>query len=101
MKTHFLIWFLSMALAGMTAAQAPVDMSGYSRKNGASATVGNNQISVSWPVSEKDSGKISVNLEKGRPLLKSIGVTRSGMLHDIVTNVDPAFILTVGKRDLV
>jgi hypothetical protein len=101
MKIHLLLWSLAMAYAAMCVAQAPVDMSKYSRKNGASVMVSNNLILVSWPVSEKDSGKISVNLEKGRPLLGSIGVTRGGMLHDIVKDVDPAFILTVGRRDLV
>lgn len=101
MKKEFKILLLVLVASIHSIAQTPVDISGYSNKNGTKVITGNNAISVSWPISEKENGNIFIDLEKSKPLFKSIGLTREETVHNIARDIDPAFILTVGKRDLV
>lgn len=82
-------------------AQIPIDVSGYSNKSGTKVISKNNSLSVSWPVGDKENGRLNINLEKGKPLFESIDLIGDGKINNIVRNSDPAFILTVGKRDLI
>ncbi len=101
MKKELKMLLLLLIASVHSIAQTPVDISGYNNKNGTKVIIENNAISVSWIISEKENGNILIDLEKGKPLFKSIGLTREGTVHKIATDIDPAFILTVGKRDLV
>jgi len=52
-------------------------------------------------VGNKESGKIILNLDNKEPLFNSIEIVQKGITKEIVKNVDPVFLLTVGKRDLI
>lgn len=82
-------------------AQIRVDLDSFNRKNGASVKTARNTIEVSWPVDEKEKGKLVINLENKNPLFSSIGLTSNTVTKEIVKDIDPTFLLTVGKRDLV
>ena len=97
---YFLATYLLFNLAAVEA-QVPVSLKNFSNKNGAKVQVKNNKIFVSWPVSKEEKGQIILNLEKDKPLFNSIGLTQNKVLKEIINNVDPLFLLTVGKRDLV
>ncbi|MEJ7778845.1 MAG: hypothetical protein WKF68_04570 [Daejeonella sp.] len=81
-------------------AQVPVNLSGLHKKNGVKSEVKNALLSISWPVEGSERGKIVLDLEKDKPLLKSIQLSRSGAFTEIGTDLDPSFLLTVGKRTL-
>lgn len=82
-------------------AQVPVQMTGFNRNSGVSAITANNQLSVAWPTGVKEKGRLVISLEKDRPLFSSIDLIQNAGTRAVLKNVDPAFILTVGKRDLV
>ncbi|MBD2755144.1 CehA/McbA family metallohydrolase domain-containing protein [Spirosoma validum] len=99
MKQSLLILF---ALVGSFAgAQTPVNLSGYQKKNGTNVTKQGNNLVVSWPANGKETGKLVINLEQGKPLFNSIQLSQQGKSKEIAKALDPAFVLTVGKRDLI
>lgn len=81
--------------------QIPVSLENFNKKNGAAVQLKDNGIFVSWPVNKKDRGSILFNLSNGEPLFEKIDLANGLLLKTIVKNVDPVFILTIGKRDLV
>ncbi|MEJ7587862.1 MAG: hypothetical protein WKI04_09915 [Ferruginibacter sp.] len=95
------ITFLILITCISTNAQVKVDLSGLPRKHEAKALIKNNLLSISWPAGNKETCKIVIDLGNGKPLFNSIQLSRSGKLKEIGANLDPAFLLTVGKRDLV
>jgi hypothetical protein len=82
-------------------AQVSVDLKGFSKKSGASATAKGDLLTVSWPAGEKKTGRLVVDLSAGQPVVKSLSLQEGGKSHAIATGLDAAFLLTVGKRDLV
>ena len=78
-------------------AQQRITLNNFNKKNGAQVKVDSDQFTVSWPAGNNQRGQLVLNLNKSQALFKSIGLS-SG---PIVTDLDPVFLLTVGKRDLV
>ncbi|WP_460955697.1 CehA/McbA family metallohydrolase domain-containing protein [Spirosoma litoris] len=99
MKLRLLI--LAGLICQVAHAQLPVDLSGYQKKSGTSVTSQGNSLVVSWPTKGKETAKLVLNLDQAKPLFSSIQLTQQGKVHEIVKELDPAFVLTIGKRDLV
>ncbi|MGN6440088.1 MAG: hypothetical protein ACTHMM_26410 [Agriterribacter sp.] len=100
MKKNFLVVFL--ACASFCKAQLPVNMDQFNKKNGVRVAVEkNNLLSIKWPAGNKEYGQLVINLEKNAPLFKSIRLLKNGIIHEIAREADPAFWLTIGKRDLI
>lgn len=95
-----LFFFLSMAAVNLQA-QVPVDLKGFDKKSGVQATVGEAMLSIEWPAGNAETAKVSIDLNKTNPLIGSLGVGTKEKQYTIARNLDPAIILTVGKRDLV
>lgn len=95
-----LFFFLSMATVNLQA-QVPVDLKGFDKKSGVQATVGEAMLSIEWPAGNAETAKVSIDLNKTNPLIGSLGVGTKEKQYTIARNLDPAVILTVGKRDLV
>jgi hypothetical protein len=96
-----LILWLAVWMPEVLLGQVPVDVSQFSSRSGATVNTANNQIAVNWPINENKKGNIKINLDNAKPLFESIGLTTGAEVHTVIKNQDPAFILTVGKRDLV
>src|SRR5690348_15594733 len=96
-----LVTIILLFFQQVIAAQMPVDLKAFSKNNGAQVTVANEQLSVSWPVNKDTEGRIILNLSNNLSLIKSLGLTSNGTLAEIGKDLQPAFLLTVGKRDLV
>ncbi len=77
-------------------AQVAVDTKGYDSKNGSRLKVSGNVINVSWQAGQEGRGTLILDLQQGKPLLRSVRLK-----NEIVSNIDPVFLLSVGKRDLV
>lgn len=84
-------------------AQEGIDMSGYDKTSEAKIKVSGKEISITWPVNDNDTehGKLLLDMRKNKPLFTSIELSDRGSFKKIAANLDPAFILTIGKRDLV
>ncbi len=97
---HYIL-FLFIASFCTLQAQVKVDLKNFSKKNGASAVAKGNVLSVSWPAGQNRTGKLVFDLSARQPVFKSMELREGGKDHMIASGLDPAFILTVGKRDLV
>jgi len=98
LKTYILLALL--ILNSVTKAQTPVDFSEYNRDGETTVEINEKILTVSWPVSKNETGKILISLEEGKPLFSKIQMSRMGVFKEIAAGMNPAFILTVGKRDL-
>ncbi|QMU30012.1 CehA/McbA family metallohydrolase domain-containing protein [Adhaeribacter radiodurans] len=82
-------------------AQIPIDLTGIQKKSATQVTSTPNRLEVSWPAKANQKGKIILNLAPQSPLFTSIQLSQQGAFKEIAANLDPAFILTIGKRDLI
>ncbi len=76
--------------------QISVDTKAFSNLNGTEIKVSGKNLEVSWPVGNARRGELNLNLEQDKPLFQSVGLNKM-----IVRNLDPVFLLSVGKRELV
>ncbi len=97
-KIVLLLFFI---ICSMVKAQTPVDWSGYRKKNGTSVTKRGNSLEVNWPTVAQEKAKLVINLDQGQPLFTSVQVSQQGTLKEIASALQPAFVLTIGKRDLI
>lgn len=96
------ILFFLLSIAGtVLQAQVPVDLKGLDKKSGVQATVSGAMLHLEWPAGHAETGKVSIDLNKSNALIGSLGIGTSDRQYTIAQNLDPAIILTVGKRDLV
>ncbi len=84
-------WLLCTTLVH---AQKPVVVTTYDAKK-------DTLVTVVWSAGNGSAGALLLDLDNNRPLFKSIELSGKGFNKIIAQNLDPAFILTVGKRDLV
>src|SRR5688500_17131208 len=99
MKSTLSIIFLFIVLSSL--GQVNTDLSGFSKKNGTVVVKTATSLDLRWPVGGKEKGRMLINLEAGKPLIQSIEMTSGGRLREIATALDPVFVVTIGKRDLV
>lgn len=81
----------------MAVAQVKADLKAFKPGNGTAAVQRGQLLEISWPAGHSDNGKIVLDLTPDRPLFKEITLGNK----QVSANVDPAFVLTVGKRDLL
>ena len=95
-------WFFALSFFIITTAssQIAVDVSKFNQKGEARANVKGNLVHLDWPAGNNVRGDMLLDLQAGRPLFKSIALMSSGKESEIASGLDPAFILTVGKRTL-
>ncbi|MBO9565759.1 MAG: hypothetical protein J7621_23485 [Niastella sp.] len=93
--------FILSLICTIARAQMPVDVSGLQPASGATVTTRNNIIDISWPAGGREKARLLLSLDQQQPLFKSIQLTSQGAYKEIATGLDPAFVITLGKRDLV
>jgi len=98
-KMYLLVVLLGCFLK--TPAQVPVRTTGFSNANGVSVNNKDNKLTVTWPTGAAEKGQLIINLENDKPLFSSIQLLKAAHVSRIVKDADPAFLLTVGKRDLI
>ncbi len=99
MRYH-IIFFLIISSCTLHA-QIKVDLKNFSRQHGATAIVKGDVLSISWPAGKSKTGKLIFDLSAQKPIFKNIELQEGSRIHQIASGLDPVFILTVGKRDLV
>ncbi len=94
-KTVYFLFFITSAL--FCTAQSPVNLNAFNNKGAVKISLDDSVFVVSWPLDKNNFGKLILDLSKDHPLFKSIQLKNK----EIATGLDPAFILTIGKRDLI
>ncbi len=99
---HFLLCALvTLSLCPSLKAQIPVDLSKFDKKSGVSAVVRGTLLEVEWPTGDNQVGKVAFDLRKAQPLISSLQIGSKREYKTIARDLDPAVILSVGKRDLI
>lgn len=80
-------------------ASAQVNLRAF-KSNGTTVSVSQKRLVVHWPVGKGAIGKMILDLENGKPLFNSLQMGKKGALKIVAANLDPVFILRVGKRTL-
>src|SRR5262245_31083605 len=80
--------------------QVPIDLSQYSRDCGVEVQTQTNRVSVTWPMDDREFGRVTFNLDPGQPLVETLGIARdaAGKAEPLLQNVEPVTFLTVGTR---
>lgn len=100
LKTWRITVLIILALTSantLTKAQIPVDLHQYKKDSGTKVSFDKKVMTLTWPTGEKEYGKVILDFSKRNPLFKSIQLNNM----EITSGLDPTFILTVGKRDLI
>lgn len=99
MPKGLLIFFLQINF--LVYGQVPVNLSAFDKKSGVTVSANAGVLDITWPVSLSEKARMTISLEKEKPLFSSIQMTRDQQFREIAAGLDPVFLLTVGKRDLV
>lgn len=99
MPKGFLIFLLQINF--LVYGQVPVNLSAFDKKSGVTVSANASVLDITWPVSPSEKARMTISLEKEKPLFSSIQMTRDQQFREIAAGLDPVFLLTVGKRDLV
>lgn len=78
-----------------------IDLKNFRPQTGVSLKKETGHMTITWPAGNNRNGRLLLNFEKNTPLFQSIQLSTNGKYQDIINDVDPQFILTEGKRDLV
>ncbi|MGS2741840.1 hypothetical protein [Sinomicrobium sp. M5D2P17] len=98
MKNTLLFAFLLQTL--LLTAQIPVSLPGNLEENETKINREGNNLEITWPLANANEARMVLNLEEGKPLFHTMGIVEKGNLKEIVQDLDPAFIINVGKRTL-
>ena len=83
-------------------AQTPViNSQKFDKKAGASLVYHKKILKIKWPAGNNDYGQVELDMENGKPLFSRILLGKAASPKLISSNLDPSFLLTIGKRDLV
>src|SRR5690242_11663886 len=99
LKIIFLLFISTTVFCNYLPAQSLVDLSEF-KKNGATIAQDKQLITVSWPAGINRTARITLDLDNGNPLFKNIQLGTGTKYTGIAENIDPVFLLTIGKRTL-
>ncbi|MBE9661587.1 CehA/McbA family metallohydrolase domain-containing protein [Mucilaginibacter myungsuensis] len=99
MKKVFLA--LSCLLAsGLAIGQVKVDYTHFNKNGAAKVAVSKDLITLSWPGNTGTTAQLVLDMNKDKALFNAIKLSGKTGVKTIAGNLDPAFILTIGKRTL-
>ncbi|TLP71855.1 hypothetical protein [Maribacter sp. ACAM166] len=81
-------------------AQIPVMLPDNIGVNDTEVKIIENKLELIWPIENLEQCQLVLNLEKDKPLFRTIAIGRKGNFKTISTNVEPVFLLNVGSRTL-
>jgi len=101
MKNFILCLLAKLLLITGVNAQTAVNLKAFNKNNGVTIKTTGSKIDLTWPVSKTEHGRVVFDLNQNDPLFKSIEASHKGSYKKIASNLNPKFILTIGKRDLI
>jgi len=97
----FLVYLTCFVFTIGRATAQRVNLKNFNPKSGVTVKANHADVTITWPAGKEGNGRLVLNLDNPAPLFSSIQLGGSNKYRDVITNVDPQFILTEGKRDLV
>ncbi len=82
-------------------AQPKVDTSAFNPTSGATITQHAQVMEITWPTGNALYGRVEVDMADTQPVLKRISLGTKSKYHTISEDLDPSFLLSIGKRDLL
>lgn len=101
MRNRWLYACIGWLMAAVATAQIPVDLSRYAKNSPTTIGQKGSELTMSWPTSGGQTGRLVVSLAPDKPLLSHLQLTKGGRFVELASDLNPAFVLTIGKRDLV
>jgi hypothetical protein len=97
---HLILWgFLLLAFLNVEAQGS--DNKSFKPAAGVSVKANTSTVTITWPAGTNSNGRLVLNLKNDKPLFSSIQLSKGGIYQQVIKDVDPQFILTEGKRDLI
>jgi hypothetical protein len=100
LRSLILIALLATGIAQVQA-QVKLNTAQFNPKSEATVTSQNNLMDVTWPAGEGKFGKVQFDMSPANPLFKRISLGSKAAPVTVSENLDAAFLLTIGKRDLL
>ena len=96
-----LVMIVAATARGDDPPTVPVDLSGYRAECGVAVAREGDRLLVSWPMTEKETGRLVLRLHAGSPLIETLGISdgTDGEPGTILADADPSVVLTVGSRE--
>lgn len=90
-----------LALASSARAEIPVDLSGYRESSQVAVRHESSRLSISWPISNGEQGRLSLDLRAGARLIATLGIAPAPEADErsIFSALDPVTFLTIGTRE--
>lgn len=88
-------------LKTLGAKQPKLDTKQFNVKGEAKITSQQHLVEITWPAGEQKVGKVQFDLSPSSPLFKRIAIGTATESHTVSEDLDPAFLLSIGKRDLL
>jgi len=102
MRIYSALIFICLCYTNLIIAQTPViNSQKFNKKAGASFVYSNKILAIKWPTGNNAYGQVDLNMENGKALFNRILLGTAKSAKVISTDLDPAFLLTIGKRDLI
>ncbi|MCL4638576.1 MAG: hypothetical protein M5Z89_06255 [Olivibacter sp.] len=102
MRSCLIVSLLLIYYTNTLLAQTPtVNRQKFDKKAGADLNYRNEILAIKWPAGDNHYGQVELNMQGGKPLFSRILLTKGKVSKLISSNLDPSFLLTIGKRDLV
>ena len=96
-KILFLVWITAFTAS----AQIPVNLTKLAKNSPTTVVQQGDELVLSWPATGNQTGRLVVSLATNKPLFSHVQLSKGGRFSELATDLNPAFVLTVGKRDLV
>jgi hypothetical protein len=102
MKFKFLM-LIATLVATVTQSQAQLKLNTklFNQKGEATLTRQGDLVEITWPVGRLKFGKVQFDLLASNPLFKRIALGTKAKFNTIAEGLEPAFLLSIGKRDLL
>ena len=95
------VLFVILIVGNIAQAQVKVNLSLFKKGGEVKAVFKKQLLHINWPAGNNERGEIILDINNEKPLISSLLISRFGKMKEIGVNLDPVFLLTVGKRDLV
>ncbi len=96
-NSFFLFWLIAVTAS----AQIPLDLSRLAKNSPTTVSRQGDELVLSWPTTGKENARLIVSLAANKPLFSHVQLSKAGRFAEIATDLNPAFVLTIGKRDLI
>lgn len=100
LRNCILIVLLSVVIT-QAKAQLKIDTRQFNRKGEVILSHQKDLVEITWPAGEGKFGKVQFDLSPANPLFKRIALGTKTKLVTVSEDLDAAFLLTIGKRDLM